>query len=232
MGVDDSHGPRASADGLPPSPCRPGDIPGKWMPRSEVPSTGQMGGQSSYAVAGMLLVAAAGALAGVLLALVALHAYTRGGRRRSGDRLRLRHSLPSISDGAVHGGVAVAPLQRGLDPAVLRVLPVVTAGADAGDCAVCLAGLERGEEARALPPCGHRFHVGCIDAWFRGNSTCPLCRADVEAPDDDAEAEVRIDVETGDAAVKGGAPATRRLSSGTDLDKTRRACVSTRSASF
>ncbi|KAM3296546.1 hypothetical protein ACQJBY_038731 [Aegilops geniculata] len=240
MGVGDGPGPRASTNGPPPLPCVgvvvvPGGFPREpvhAMPCSVVPSTGHMGDPSSYAVAGKLLVAAAGALAGVLLALVALHAYSSGRRRRSRDRLRLRHGLPSISDGAVHGGVAVAPSPRGLDPAVLRALPVVAAGDGAGDCAVCLAGLERGEEARALPRCGHRFHVGCIDAWFRGNSTCPLCRADVEAPDDDAEAEVRVDVETGDAAVKGGAPATRRLSSGTDLDKTRQAFACTRSASF
>ncbi|KAF7077351.1 hypothetical protein CFC21_081911 [Triticum aestivum] len=224
--MGDGHGPRGSTNAPPPLPC----VGVVVVPGAR---TEQMGDPSSYAVAGKLLVAAAGALAGFLLALVALHAYSSARRRRARDRLRLRHGLPSISGGAVHGGVAVAPSPQGLDPAVLRALPVVAAGDGAGDCAVCLAGLERGEEARALPRCGHRFHVGCIDAWFRGNSTCPLCRADVEAPDDDAEAEVRVDVETGDAAVdKGGAPGTRRLLSGTDLDRTRRAFASTRSASF
>lgn len=122
---------------------------------------------------------------------------------------------------------AAVPSPRGLDPAVLRALPVVAAAAGAGDCAVCLAEFESGEEARALPRCGHRFHVECIDAWFRGNSTCPLCRAAVEAPDDaEAHPEVRIDVAAGDdAAAKGGAPAIGRMSSGTVF-------ASTRSASF
>ncbi|XP_073357787.1 RING-H2 finger protein ATL2-like [Aegilops tauschii subsp. strangulata] len=185
-----------------------------------------------YALSGKLLVAAAGALPGVLLAFIALHAYNSARRRRSRDRIHLRHSLPSISSGAVHGGVAVAPSPRGLDPAVLRALTVAAAGDGAGDCAVCLAGLERGEDARTLPRSGHRFHVGCIDVWFRGNSTCLLCRADVEAPDNDAEAEVRVDVATREAAVKGGAPETRRLSIGTDLDKSSRALASVRSACF
>lgn len=179
---------------------------------------------SSYAIAGKVLFAAAGAFAGILLALIALHLYNSGRRRYSRDRRRLLRSLANISG----GGAAApdSPRARGLDPAVLRALPVVVAAASSSsssggvgggdDCAVCLAEFEQGEEARALPRCGHRFHVECIDAWFRGNSTCPLCRADVQAPapapgTDDAEArpaeEVRIDVVAGDAAAKGGAPA-------------------------
>ncbi|KAL6850359.1 hypothetical protein ACP4OV_020986 [Aristida adscensionis] len=177
-----------------------------------------------------------GAFTGIFLALVFLRLYYASRRRRlhgaRGGRSprRLLRSLPIADE---DGGAAPSP--RGLDPAVLRALPVAAAGAGAGDCAVCLAELEPGDEARALPRCGHRFHVECIDAWFRGNATCPLCRADVVVAGEEASAppEVRIDIPGGEVAEAKGtaAPAMGRLPSGTDLDKTRRV-ASIRSASF
>jgi len=42
-------------------------------------------------------------------------------------------------------------------------------------CAVCLANLEEGEEARGLP-CEHLFHRSCIDAWLSKSKQCPVCR--------------------------------------------------------
>ncbi|KAF7070997.1 hypothetical protein CFC21_076417 [Triticum aestivum] len=187
--------------------CVDPPIPPKTPPEVPKPNTNRVvDAPSSYATAGKVLFVAAGAFAGVLLALVALHLYNSGRRRRARDRRRLGRSLAIY----VGGADEEAPSPRGLDPAVLRALPVVAAAVGAGDCAVCLAEFERGEEARALPRCGHRFHVECIDAWFRGNSTCPLCRAAVEAPDDTAaRPEVRVDVAADDdAAAKGGAPVT------------------------
>ncbi|KAL6627779.1 hypothetical protein ACP70R_031505 [Stipagrostis hirtigluma subsp. patula] len=47
------------------------------------------------------------------------------------------------------------------------------------ECAVCIAELRDGDEGRALPRCGHRFHAACVDAWLRRHTTCPLCRASV-----------------------------------------------------
>lgn len=74
----------------------------------------------------------------------------------------------------------------GLDPSVLRALPVTVYEAkddhragEALECAVCLAELADGEPARFLPRCAHGFHAECIDQWLRGHSTCPLCRVDV-----------------------------------------------------
>ncbi|KAM3346994.1 hypothetical protein ACQJBY_021149 [Aegilops geniculata] len=195
-------------------PCRVADpIPPKMAPQVPKPSTGpvvevEVEAPSSYATAGKVLFVAAGAFAGVLLALVALHLYNSGRRRRAREARRLSRSLAIYVGGAdEEGGSAPSP-PRGLDPAVLRALPVVAAAVGAGDCAVCLSEFERGEEARALPRCGHRFHVECIDAWFRGNCTCPLCRAAVEAPGDAvAHPEVRVDMPGDDAAAKGGARA-------------------------
>ncbi|KAJ4886644.1 RING-H2 finger protein ATL2 [Raphanus sativus] len=74
------------------------------------------------------------------------------------------------------------PSRGGLDPAVVKSLPVFTfSGAeDPMDCAVCLSEFEEGESGRVLPGCEHAFHVECIDMWFHSHSTCPLCRSLVE----------------------------------------------------
>ena len=82
---------------------------------------------------------------------------------------------------------APPPSSRGLAPrttlpAFVRVAAAgFGGGAEKVDCAVCLAELGDGEAAaRLVPGCGHGFHALCIEAWFRVNSTCPLCRAAVD----------------------------------------------------
>ena len=170
-----------------------------------------------------------------------------GGRRRGGrgSGRRCSRARPTLRSLAITSADEdrndAAPSPRGLDPAVLAAIPVVAVGPGAagGDCAVCLAELEPGEKARALPRCGHRFHVECIDAWFRGNATCPLCRADVvavvdAAPSAPAEPEVRIDVAGDAAGHRSVAPPTMaRLPSGMDLGKARQVFASARfAASF
>ncbi|KAJ1282042.1 hypothetical protein BS78_03G019700 [Paspalum vaginatum] len=82
--------------------------------------------------------------------------------------------------------------RRGLDASALAALPVTayrryadgpagstSAPGPATDCAVCLSELADGDKVRALPSCGHVFHVECVDAWLRSRTTCPVCRADV-----------------------------------------------------
>ncbi|CAN6312847.1 unnamed protein product [Urochloa humidicola] len=69
------------------------------------------------------------------------------------------------------------------------------ADAAAVECAVCLAEMKDGERGRLLPGCGHRFHVECIDRWFKANFTCPVCRAAAVGQPDAV------------AACKGGSPA-------------------------
>ncbi|GJN31423.1 hypothetical protein PR202_gb19819 [Eleusine coracana subsp. coracana] len=80
----------------------------------------------------------------------------------------------------------VQPKQFGSDIIRLTVRECGVAsggcGEEKADCAVCLAELGAGKvAARLVPGCGHGFHVECIEAWFRVNSTCPLCRAAVAA---------------------------------------------------
>ncbi|KAL6634143.1 hypothetical protein ACP70R_026814 [Stipagrostis hirtigluma subsp. patula] len=105
--------------------------------------------------------------------------------RASGRRRRAAQASPSgrrrrAGTVAVGGGNA-----RGVDPEVLRSLPVTVyrAAEAAVECTVCLAELEDGEEARFLPRCGHGFHAECVDKWLASHSACPLCRLTVGNPD-------------------------------------------------
>jgi ribosomal protein L12E/L44/L45/RPP1/RPP2 len=51
-------------------------------------------------------------------------------------------------------------------------------------CPICLSGFRQGDELRVLP-CGHGYHVFCIDSWLLGtrtpatchSNTCPVCKA-------------------------------------------------------
>ncbi|KAL2926190.1 E3 ubiquitin-protein ligase ATL31 [Bienertia sinuspersici] len=53
------------------------------------------------------------------------------------------------------------------------------------ECSICLGFFEGDDKVRLLPKCGHVFHVDCLNPWFMGHSTCPLCRANlVPQPDD------------------------------------------------
>ncbi|CAN6920135.1 unnamed protein product [Brassica oleracea] len=84
----------------------------------------------------------------------------------------------------------------GLDPAVVKTLPVFTFSGsthkDPTECAVCLSEFEDGESGRVLPGCKHAFHVECIDMWFHSHSTCPLCRSLVEPPATTVEEQVTV----------------------------------------
>ncbi|CAN6273097.1 unnamed protein product [Urochloa humidicola] len=90
------------------------------------------------------------------------------------------------------GGGMSRRMARGVDPELLRSLPVTvyravaapgSEKADTVECAVCLAELEDGEAARFLPRCGHGFHAECVDTWLSSHTTCPLCRLTVAKPD-------------------------------------------------
>ncbi|KAG5415924.1 hypothetical protein IGI04_003491 [Brassica rapa subsp. trilocularis] len=95
------------------------------------------------------------------------------------DRWHRRRSRNMVS-------LATNPSHTGLDPAVVKTLPVFTFSdathKDQTECAVCLSEFEEGESGRVLPGCKHAFHVACIDMWFHSHSTCPLCRSLVEPP--------------------------------------------------
>ncbi|KAJ1279574.1 hypothetical protein BS78_04G165600 [Paspalum vaginatum] len=99
--------------------------------------------------------------------------------------------------GGPRGDDAIRAAARGVDPDLLRSLPVTVYRAAPGsegtlDCAVCLAELEDGDEARFLPRCGHGFHAGCVDVWLASHTTCPLCRLTVAKPDSAPPASVPL----------------------------------------
>ncbi|KAF8047781.1 hypothetical protein N665_2833s0005 [Sinapis alba] len=111
-------------------------------------------------------------------------------------RRRSRNHRPTMFFFPTDPSPASVTASRGLDPAVVKSLPVFSfSGAthkDPIDCAVCLSEFEEGESGRVLPGCKHAFHVECIDMWFHSHSTCPLCRSLVEPPATTVEEQVTI----------------------------------------
>ncbi|CAD8088767.1 unnamed protein product [Paramecium sonneborni] len=49
-------------------------------------------------------------------------------------------------------------------------------------CSICYMNYKKDEEL-VLLPCIHRFHHDCIFKWFITQSTCPICKIDVEQPE-------------------------------------------------
>ncbi|XP_010460006.1 PREDICTED: E3 ubiquitin-protein ligase ATL15-like [Camelina sativa] len=76
---------------------------------------------------------------------------------------------------------------RGLDASVIETFPTfrystvktLRIGKEALECPVCLNEFEDDETLRLIPQCCHVFHPGCIDAWLRSQTTCPLCRSNL-----------------------------------------------------
>lgn len=50
-------------------------------------------------------------------------------------------------------------------------------------CAICREELVANEKLSELP-CRHYYHKDCISSWLSNRNTCPLCRHDVELPND------------------------------------------------
>lgn len=42
------------------------------------------------------------------------------------------------------------------------------------NCPICISGMTSGDSI--LLPCGHRFHIKCMEAWSKRASSCPTCR--------------------------------------------------------
>nr|CAB3471764.1 unnamed protein product [Digitaria exilis] len=153
------------------------------------PPFGRQQQQPDYSFSGRVLLTAVVILAilTVIFILIRLILYQFVARARGGGggglTAGVRRTFGSFGRSARHG----------LDAAALASLPVTAyrrklqaddastseAAAAAADCAVCLSELADGEKVRALPSCGHVFHVDCVDAWLRTRVTCPVCRAEV-----------------------------------------------------
>ncbi|WMV34972.1 hypothetical protein MTR67_028357 [Solanum verrucosum] len=122
--------------------------------------------------------------------------------RNAATRQRRRRRRFDFSPG--HEVNVTSVLNRGLDPVLLKTIPVVLFNheefKDGLECAVCLCDVSEGEMARLLPKCNHGFHVDCIDMWFQSHSTCPLCRNPVMLQESTMENLLRTPVEEEDSA--------------------------------
>jgi hypothetical protein len=49
---------------------------------------------------------------------------------------------------------------------------------DTAECCLCMEDLILGCKMRELP-CGHSFHLECVDDWLLRRRTCPVCLRDV-----------------------------------------------------
>eukprot|EP00540_Astrosyne_radiata_P023517 CAMPEP_0116830356 /NCGR_PEP_ID=MMETSP0418-20121206/4718_1 /TAXON_ID=1158023 /ORGANISM="Astrosyne radiata, Strain 13vi08-1A" /LENGTH=165 /DNA_ID=CAMNT_0004459451 /DNA_START=171 /DNA_END=668 /DNA_ORIENTATION=- len=45
-------------------------------------------------------------------------------------------------------------------------------------CLICQSPYEQNDEIRRLP-CGHCFHVDCVDQWLAKKDACPCCRQSI-----------------------------------------------------
>ncbi|XP_071717745.1 E3 ubiquitin-protein ligase ATL59-like isoform X2 [Rutidosis leptorrhynchoides] len=76
----------------------------------------------------------------------------------------------------------------GLEPAMVAAIPTLKynreafGSVDDAQCTICLGEYQEKEVLRLMPKCGHTFHLSCIDLWLRKQSTCPVCRLSVMAP--------------------------------------------------
>ncbi|XP_072953230.1 RING-H2 finger protein ATL58-like [Typha angustifolia] len=94
-------------------------------------------------------------------------------RRASWQSLRMRANHLSRGD-------LPRPSESGIKKEVREMLPVVVFKESflirETQCSVCLGEYQSDERLQRIPPCGHTFHVDCIDHWLATNTTCPLCR--------------------------------------------------------
>lgn len=139
---------------------------------------GTLDDSSMLAVTGKAMVAAVISLFFAVVCVFLFHLYTRwlrssqrgGGGRRPATAGR-SHRRREEETPALRGG---------LDPSVLKTIPVIAFGAkevkEEVECSVCLSLVCEGEKGKVLPQCNHWFHGDCIDMWFQSHSTCPLCR--------------------------------------------------------
>eukprot|EP00696_Hemimastix_kukwesjijk_P014490 gnl/Hemi2/2849_TR1019_c0_g1_i1.p1 gnl/Hemi2/2849_TR1019_c0_g1~~gnl/Hemi2/2849_TR1019_c0_g1_i1.p1 ORF type:complete len:260 (-),score=44.81 gnl/Hemi2/2849_TR1019_c0_g1_i1:96-875(-) len=58
----------------------------------------------------------------------------------------------------------------------LSLLPQQPVSETDAKCSICQTAFLDGLPHQDLPPCGHRFHVACLDQWFAGGDrSCPCC---------------------------------------------------------
>ncbi|KAL0414987.1 UNVERIFIED_CONTAM: RING-H2 finger protein ATL60 [Sesamum latifolium] len=144
---------------------------------------GRLGNTGVIELTGKIMVVAIVLLFFVVFFVFCLHLYAKWFwyRRQENTTTTATRRRRRFDFAAGHQEImVVSALRHGLDPSVLKTIPVIVFDPkefrDGLECAVCLCEVSEGEKARLLPKCNHGFHVDCIDMWFQSHSTCPLCR--------------------------------------------------------
>ncbi|EOA37653.1 hypothetical protein CARUB_v10012186mg [Capsella rubella] len=86
---------------------------------------------------------------------------------------------------------------NGMSRGMVKEMPSVTFTCAKDDtttgssCAICLEDYNVGDKLRVLP-CGHKFHVACVDSWLISWRTfCPVCKRDAKRSTDEPPATER-----------------------------------------
>ncbi|KAI3515535.1 hypothetical protein L1887_14434 [Cichorium endivia] len=120
----------------------------------------------------------------VVVVVTMLHVYARYKLRR-----QARHRAALRGIGIVARIHSDEPPKRGLEPTVIASLPILIYkdidhkpdhSSLNPECAVCISTFEGGQMIRVLPNCQHHFHAECIDKWLGSQSSCPICRHEVD----------------------------------------------------
>ncbi|KAJ1864413.1 hypothetical protein LPJ78_003367 [Coemansia sp. RSA 989] len=91
---------------------------------------------------------------------------------RSGSQDKTTHSQCSHNDASVN---TMSTLENGADPLDSGLKGTIAT------CIVCIDDFVVGSKMRILP-CGHNFHIECIDPWLTSKSSlCPLCKFDTRS---------------------------------------------------
>ncbi|KAG5504663.1 hypothetical protein JIQ42_06504 [Leishmania sp. Namibia] len=77
-------------------------------------------------------------------------------------------------------------------------------------CTICYEDMVPGGGTKRLP-CGHCYHIDCLERWLEGHSTCPYCRANIMqmGGNNDAAAPPTAEAEPAPADVTEGAVAAQ-----------------------
>lgn len=73
--------------------------------------------------------------------------------------------------------------------ASIEAMPTVMMGEGGGECSICLEDVVIGGEAKEMP-CRHVFHGICIEKWLGMHGSCPLCRYQMPADEEDESTKV------------------------------------------
>ncbi|KAG2312355.1 hypothetical protein Bca52824_023912 [Brassica carinata] len=100
--------------------------------------------------------------------------------------LRRRSSSVDWSSLGMRGGGSfvstnnLSKAELGLSKELREMLPIVifkeSFSINDSQCSVCLGDYQANDKLQQIPPCGHTFHMDCIDLWLTSHTTCPLCR--------------------------------------------------------